>query len=524
MKRFFNFLLFVSLLAIAVGSLQTWKDRRYGRNVGWTNPLLKLIHPDNAPRRPEKFTLAAGPSIDLKDVNVLAAMSRQRITLARAVVPSVVSIVTSRSVAESDYRYQFFHGRSHGGQPRTATQLGSGAIVSKEGHIVTNNHVIEGMDEIAVKLSDGRERTARLIGTDLSTDVAVLKIDADNLAPLPFGDSDQVEVGETVMAVGNPYGWEESVTQGIISAKGRRGSENISDLFQIDAAITPGHSGGPLVNVRGELIGLNEAIYSRSGGWQGVGFAIPSATVSRVVDGILKTGRVIHSYLGIRGAVKDGPVLVASVMDGSPAAKAAIQPGDVIQKFNHKTINAFDDLQRDVAEVGVDSTVPVELLRNGKPLSVNARIAELPPQQAQLAQAQRVPPGLPPGHPPLDSPEDEPSLPPGHPPIGPQGGGLGSTSPADLLDAVKVREVTPEDARRLNLPANTVGVQVTSVASDSAAADKLKPGDVIETVNQEGVGNLGNYARLMRAAPADQPLLMSVVRDRTRTLVVISPE
>ena len=338
MKRFFNFLLFVSLLAIAVGSLQTWKDRRYGRNSGWANPFLKLIGSAGGQRQPEKYTLATGPSIDLKDVNVLAAMSRERVTLARAVVPSVVSIVTSRTVEQPDYQrepfYQFFHGKQMQGHTRTATQLGSGAIVSKEGHIVTNNHVIEGMDEIAVKLSDGRERTARLIGTDTDTDVAVLKIDADHLVPLPFGDSDQVEVGETVMAVGNPYGWEESVTQGIISAKGRRGSENVSDLFQIDAAINPGNSGGPLVNVRGELIGLNEAIFSRSGGWQGVGFAIPSGAVRRVVDGILKTGRVIHSYLGVRGAMLEGPVLVDSVEHGSPADRASIQPGDVIQKFN----------------------------------------------------------------------------------------------------------------------------------------------------------------------------------------------
>ena len=528
MKRLFSFLLFVSLLAIAVGSLQTWKNRRYGRNSGWASPLLKLVHPDNAPHYPEKYTFASGPSIDLKDVNVLAAMSRERIGLARAVVPSVVSIVTSRNVESPEFQrdpfYQFFHGKQAERRGQIASQLGSGAIVSKEGHIVTNNHVIEGMDQIAVKLSDGRELTARLIGTDTDTDVAVLKVDTDNITPIHFGDSASVEVGETVMAVGNPYGYEESVTQGIISAKGRRGTDNVSDLFQIDAAINPGNSGGPLVNVRGELIGINEAIFSRSGSWQGVGFAIPSSTVQRVVDGILKTGRVIHGYLGIERALTEGPgVLVNSVVTGSPADKAAILPGDVIQKFNHQPVNDFDDLRREVAEVNVDSTVPVEVIRAGKTLAVNARIAEKP-ASASLAQVPHSPAGLPPGHPALGGGNGSFTLPPGHPPIGPGGVTPGATSPADLLDAVKVREVTTEDVKKLNLPANTAGVQVTSVDADSAAADRLLPGDVIETVNQENVGSLLNYAKLMRAAPADQPLVMSVVRNRSRTLVVISPE
>ena len=519
MKRFFNFLLFVALLAIAVGSLQIWKARRAGLDASWSNPLLSLLHPERSVHHPEKYTLAAGPRIDLKDVDVLAALSRQRTLIARAVVPSVVSIVTSKKVEVSDFQndpyLQFLHRNLRQGKgTQTASQLGSGAIVSKEGHIVTNNHVITGMDEIAVKLSDGRERNAVLIGTDPDTDVAVLKIDADNLTPLPFGDSEVVEVGETVMAVGNPYGWEESVTQGIISAKGRRGSDNVSDLFQIDAAINPGNSGGPLVNVRGELIGLNEAIYSRSGGWQGVGFAIPSGTVRRVVDGILKTGRVIHGFLGIQSAPTEGAgVLVNSVVAGSPADKAAILPGDVIQKFNHREVNDFEDLRRSVAEVDVDSTVPVELLRDGKPLAVNARIAEKLPTGVQLAQAPHFPSGLPSG------------LPPGHPPIGPQNGGDLSAPPLEgLLGAVIVRELVPGEVHKLNLPDSAKGVMVTQVDPDGPAADKLRPGDVIEMINQEPVTNLKDYGKLLRNLPSDERAMLSIIRDRARTLVVIPPE
>jgi Do/DeqQ family serine protease len=328
-------------------------------------------------------------------VNVLAELSRQRTLLARAVVPSVVSITTSRSVQNDplqDPVLQLFHqGVPRGPGSSTQHSLGSGAIVSKEGHIVTNHHVIEGTDQIEVELSDGRRKQAILIGTDMATDIAVLKIEADDLVPLPFGDSDQVEVGETVMAIGNPFGYEESVTQGIISAKGRRGSENLSDLFQTDAAINPGNSGGPLVNVRGEMIGINEAILSQSGGWQGVGFSIPSATVRRTLDSILKTGRVLHGYLGIeqrpltqQSAAQSGlpetkGVLVENVVIGSPADKANIRPGDVIQKFNNQPVADIIDLRHCVDQVDIAATAKIELLRAGKTVLVEAQIAERPP-------------------------------------------------------------------------------------------------------------------------------------------------
>ena len=508
MKRFFNFLLFVALLSIAVGALALWKERREGSVGSLRNTLHDFFDPEAGHRRPEKYTLADGPRIDAKDVNVLAAMSRQRIALAQAVVPSVVSITTSRSVPVPEYQsdpfYQFFHRNQRQGKGPAEYQLGSGAIVSKEGHIVTNNHVIEGMDEIEVELSDGRKRAARLIGADAETDIAVLKIDDKDVVPLPFGDSDGVEVGETVMAVGNPYGLEESVTQGIISAKNRPGNEGGSELFQIDAAINPGNSGGPLINVRGELIGINEAIFSRSGGWQGVGFAIPAATVRRTMDGILRLGRVIHGYLGIQRVPSTGPgVLVDSVVPGSPAEKAAIQPGDTIRKFNGRAVNNFDDLHRLVAEVDVDTTVPVELVREGQTLSVQARIAERPAAQAQLSQA--------------------PRLPPGHPPIGPRGGGGVAPVDGGVMGAVQVREIAPQDLRTLDLPQSTHGVTVTSVGADAAAAGKLVPGDIIEAINREPVGGLTEYARLVHTLPPDEPVVVSIIRDRARTMLVITP-
>ncbi len=397
MKRFFSFLLFLCLLCVAVTALWIWKNPRYGAHgFDLRRSLLSMFGQENGPRhQPEKYTVADTPYINAGDVNILAAMSRQRVLLAKAVVPSVVSITTTRAARSNapndDPLFKFFHRGMR--QPNNVPDgaQGSGAIVSKEGHIVTNNHVIEGMDQIEVELSDGRRKQATLIGTDKDSDIAVLKIDADELTPIPFGDSDAVEVGETVMAVGNPYGLEESVTQGIISAKGRIASENTNSLFQIDAAINPGNSGGPLVNVRGELIGINEQIYTESGGWQGVGFAIPAGTVRRAMDSILATGRVIHHYLGVeqaqltrQNAKQHGlgdrkGVLVDRVVAGSPAEKADIRAGDLIEKFNDRPVANITELRNGVEGVELNTAATVELLRDGKTVLVKAQIAERPP-------------------------------------------------------------------------------------------------------------------------------------------------
>ena len=367
------------------------------------------------------------------------------------------------------------------------------------------------MDEIEVELSDGRRLRAKLIGTDIDTDIAVLKIDADDLQPLPFGDSDKVEVGETVMAVGNPYGLEESVTQGIISAKGRTASESTSStaLFQTDAAINPGNSGGPLVNVRGELIGINEKIYTETGGWQGVGFAIPSATVRRSMDSILTTGRVMHGYLGIeqlqltdqaarqRGLTSAKGVLVDRVRAGSPAEKADIRAGDLIQKFNNKAVADINDLRRGVEEAGVDATANIELLRDGKAVSVTAQIAERPPPDARISYV----PGT------TRRPNRS-----GAPPAN-----------GAVLDGVRVGELTPDAVAKRGLPEDTQGVVVEVVDADSPAADKLRPGDIIDRINQQAVVSQEDYAALTGELADGAPALLSVLRRQTRMLVVINP-
>ena len=520
MKRFFSFLLFILLLVITVTSLQLWKEND---ERGYTfrravNELFSRRQPTR--HHPEKYTVADGPRVKVADVDVLAALSRQRVLLARAVVPSVVSITTSKIIPlpsfGGDPWLQMFHRGLLPGGGATQKALGSGAIVSKEGHIVTNNHVIEGMDQIEVKLSDGRVRRATLIGTDTATDVAVLKIEAENLQPLPFGDSEAVEVGETVVAVGNPYGLEETVTEGIISAKGRRGSENVSDLFQIDAMINPGNSGGPLVDVQGQLIGINEAIISESGTWQGVGFAIPAATVRSTMETILKTGRAIHGYLGIlqepasedalrqRGLGNQKGVLVDSVAAGSPAEKADIQPGDFIQTFNHQPVEDFEDLRHSVAAVDVDATVPIELVRNGRRLSVNALIAERPPPSAQLSPA-----------PSFQLPVLPPRLRRHH-------GQADTIDDAESLQGVQVAELAPAPAPSLSQPHGAQGVIVSQVAPGTALAEKLQPGDIIEQVNQQPIASVPEFGQRVRALPEGLPVVLSILREGTRTRVVIT--
>lgn len=512
MKRFFSFLLFLLLLCVAVVALWVWKNPRYNaQGFDLNRSLLSIFGQGNGERhRPEKYTVADAPYLNAADVNVLAAMSRQRVLLAKAVVPSVVSITSTRATRgkapANDPLFRLFHPQMR--QPDAAPDgaQGSGVIVSKEGHIVTNNHVIDGMDRIEVELSDGRRKQAILVGTDVDTDIAVLKIDADELQPIPFGDSDAVEVGETVMAIGNPYGLEESVTQGIISAKGRMASENTKALFQIDAAINPGNSGGPLVNVRGELIGINEQIYTETGGWQGVGFAIPASTVRHSMDSILTTGRILHGYLGVEqarlsdqsarqhGLASRKGVLVDRVRADSPAEKADIRAGDLIRKFNDKPVADIFDLRRFVDE-DVNTTATIELLREGKPLLVKASIAERPPPGSRFSY---VP------HPNSRAGDTAP----------PDGGALGG---------VRVEELTAVTLAKLGLPGDVQGVVVAQVDAGSPAAEKLRPGDIIDMINQRTVASPTEYAAFSQDLADDESALLSVMRSRTRMLVVIKP-
>src|SRR6266849_6733840 len=383
MKNLAKFLLFVLLISAGISFLYNYRLKHGGLNLP-------------SARMPEKYTLASTPNVDPKQVASLEALNRERRALVSSVIPSVVAVKTSKKILIPRERgldfFEFFYGnqrqfRNPNEEALVQNALGSGVIVTNEGHILTNNHVVDQVDEIEVQLSDGRTKKARLVGADSQVDLAVLKIDDPGVKPLKLADSDTVQAGDFVLAIGNPFGFEETVTDGIISSKGRPNrSDPFGELLQTNAAINPGNSGGPLINLRGEVIGINTAIASTTGGSQGVGFAIPSNTVRTALESLLRQGRIIRGYLGIQtralqpgqnGAETEG-VTVEEVMPGSPAAQAKLQRGDVIRKFNGREVKNINALRSMVAQTELNKNVGLEIIREGKPLNVTTQVKEQP--------------------------------------------------------------------------------------------------------------------------------------------------
>ncbi|MEI8342818.1 MAG: Do family serine endopeptidase, partial [Verrucomicrobiota bacterium] len=459
-----KFLLFVLFVALFVAGLYWWKEMR---------PSVP---------RPENFTPAESVNIKGGIPRGLMARDEELTNLVESVVPSVVSITTSRRVqlpTMVNPLAQLFGQQFPGSPPREGIQnsLGSGVIVSKEGHILTNNHVIADMDEIKVQLNDGRVFPAKIIGTDDRSDIAVLKIDAPELRPLPLGNSDKVKVGQLVFAIGNPFGLDESVSMGIISAKGRRATDDSTrEFFQTDTAINPGNSGGPLVNVRGEIIGINSSIYSGSGGWQGIGFAIPSNSAARVLQSLLKNGRVIRGYLGVAiqqltpelarqfGRKEETGALVTQVTPGSPAELGGIQTGDIIIKFNGLEVKDIQELRNRVADSAVGSTVQVVVARGNRELPLSVEIVEQPARTG----APRASSGA------LPSTQQ-------------------GTPVQNGLAGLQVAPI-PADQRPL-LPENIHGVIVVAVDPASPLAQALQAGDVIEEINRQPVTSVEEFKR-----------------------------
>jgi serine protease Do len=511
MKNLLKFLLLVLVLSAGVSLLYDYQ-LRHGR-LNLTDRYT-----------PEKYTLADSPAVDSKQIASLASLSNERRKLVAGVIPSVVSIKTSKRIQRPQYGlnpFDFFRGnyrqfRGPADEALVQNSLGSGVIVTKEGHIMTNNHVVDQVDEIEVVLSDGRTRKARLIGSDKLLDLAVLKVDEPGVKPLKLGDSDAVQAGDFVLAVGNPFGFDETVTDGIISSKGRPNRiDGFSDYLQTNAAINPGNSGGPLINLRGEVIGINTAIISGSGGSQGIGFAIPSNTVAMALETLLTKGRIIRGYLGIQTTgiqpgqinARDGSgVPVVAVMPNSPAAEAKIQQGDIIQKFDGHQVRNIAELRRLVSRVELDKEVDVQVTRNGKPVTLSAKLKEEP---ANYGLASALPPDAPgqqapnaPNEPDMDEPER------------PNG--------SSILDSIEVRELTPQLAERLGVPADVRGVVVAQVGSEISGG-QLRAGDVIEAVNQEPVTSVQDYERAVQSLNLSQPQVLSVCRQRSRSFVVVKP-
>jgi len=372
-----------------------------------------------------------------------------------------------------DFMQRFFGNQFGQGQQgrtfRTPKEhgVGSGVIVSKDGYILTNNHVVDDADTIQVELNDGRHFTAKVVGRDPKTDIAVVKIDAKDLPYITIADSDKIEIGDLCLAIGNPFGIGQTVTMGIISATGRANVESADgyeDFIQTDAAINPGNSGGALVDAEGRLIGINTAILSRSGGNQGIGFAVPINMARTVMTSLITNGKVVRGYLGV-GIQNVTPeladefnmhgahgALVGDVMPKSPADKAGLKSGDVIVDFNNKAVADSTHLRLQVAGTAPGTTVPVKVLRDGKEVTMDVTVKELPGSE-ELAKAN-------------------------------ENGGESS----DALNGVGVTDIDGRAKEQMNLPANIKGAVVTTVDENSAAYESgLRPGDVILEINRKPV-------------------------------------
>jgi serine protease Do len=450
------------------------------------------------------------PPASLKLANVNEGPVRNSYApVVKSVLPSVVNISSSKVVrarAESPedlgpfFRQFFGHDWNGDGdgdgnfqvpqpQDHRERSLGSGVIVSPEGYILTNNHVVEGATDVRVTLADKREYQARVVGTDPKTDIAVLKIEGGNLAPITIGDSSKAEVGDTVLAIGDPFGVGETVTKGIVSATGRGnlGIEDYEDFIQTDAPINPGNSGGALINDRGELVGINTAIITHgSGGNQGIGFAVPSNLARQVMEEILKNGKVTRAYLGIYPqdltpaiAKKFGDkdlngVLVGDVSPNSPAQAAGLQRGDIITELNGKPMNDSNQLRMTISMMQPGSEAKLKVMREGSARDVTVKLHELPTEQAENST-----PGS-------DEQQQE------------------STA------GVEVANLTPEIARQLNLPPTTSGVVVKRVNPTSPLADSgLRKGDVVQEVNHQPVKNVSDFQAAMRKDSKDPLVLVN---------------
>jgi serine protease Do len=499
MKNLIKFLLFVLLVSGGISALYDYRLKTGG---------LRFLAATS-----EKYSLATSPSVDPKDVAGLENLNRERRALVSAVIPSVVSIKTSKKApVRRQYLLDpsdFFNrnsrqNRNPNEEAMVQNSLGSGVVVTAEGHIITNNHVVDQVDEIEVQLSDGRTKKAKLIGADAMVDLAVLKIDEPGLKPLKLGDSDSVQVGDFVVAIGNPFGFEETVTDGIISSKGRPNRvDGFGDYLQTNAAINPGNSGGPLVNLRGEVIGINTAIISRTGGSQGIGFAIPSNSVKTALESLLTNGRIIRGYLGIQavpttqGVVENDGVTIGEVVANSPASAAKLKPNDVIKKFNGHVVHNITELRSLVSKVELNKKVDLEIVRNGSAMTVSAQIKEQPEDYltSRNNPSQPQPPQQP------DDQQDQPDE-------------------ANPFASVEVAELTADVVKRLDLPNRIRGVLVTKVDGE---VGELRAGDVIEEVNQQPVTSVPEYKKVIASLDPNATQVLSVCRGRTRSFVVLRP-
>ena len=451
------------------------------------------------------YTYAGESRISQKSINILTETGEAMAEVAEAVKPTIVNISTTRTVKiqagqnpflEDPFFRRFFGDQSKMPKERKTASLGSGVIVSSDGYILTSSHVVQGADDINVTLSDKREFKGKIIGYDAMTDLGVIKIDADNLPTIKWGNSDKLRVGETVLAFGSPYGLSQTVTSGIVSAVGRAnvGIADYEDFIQTDAAINPGNSGGALVNVKGELIGINTAIFSTSGGYQGIGFAIPTSMAKAVMDSLITKGKVIRGWLGVTiqpltrelakqfNLKEEKGALVGDVTEGGPAEKAGLQRGDVITEYEGKKVDEPYQLRNMVANTAPGQEVEIKIIRGSKTETKKVTVGEIPVQMQKPSKGEFN----------------------------------------NLLKGVTVQNLTPDVYSQLNLPKRLKGVVVSEVAEDSPATMVLIQGDVIQEINRQKIANVTEYEKVVSNIKPDENILLLIFRSGSSLFITLS--
>jgi serine protease Do len=453
-------------------------------------------------------SFGAAPKVSAQSVESLTKIGRAMAEVSAAVKPAIVNISTTRTIKIAggadpffdDPFFRRFFGDRFGQQRQLkehkSAALGSGVIVSSEGYIITNYHVVKDAEEIKVLLSDKREFAGKVIGSDPKTEISVVKIEANGLPTLKWGDSDALEVGEIVLAVGNPFGLNQTVTMGIVSAVGRAnvGIADYEDFIQTDAAINPGNSGGALVNVRGEVVGINTAIFSTSGGYQGIGFAIPSNMVKSIMDSLVKKGKVVRGWLGVSiqsitpelarqfNLKGEKGVLVSDVNENSPAEKAGLKRGDIIVEYDGKNTDEPSQFRNMVANTAPGEEHSLKVLRNDEVLTLKVSIGELP---SDLQQAQ-------------------------------------SGAYESSLRGISVQDITPDLAKKLNIPGRVKGVVVSDIEEDSPASGVLMQGDIIQEINRKRVGAVKDYQEVAAGIKKDENILLLVYRGGSSLYITLS--
>jgi len=454
------------------------------------------------------------PAFDLEGTELLEQVNTALADLTEAVVPSVVSIDTTTTIDVPRYTsidpFGFF-GLRRSVQRYQSPGLGSGVIVSEDGYVLTNHHVVADVDDIQITTHDGETYDAKWEGSDPSVDVAVLKIVVDEskgqprvFQPLSFGDSDQVRVGEQALAVGNPFGLNETVTRGIISAKQRRLSDGANEYFQTDAVINPGNSGGPLIDVRGQIIGLNTAIFTGQQDvrvWQGIGLAIPGNEAREVFEAVVFDQPLLRGYLGLElnnlnqyeaailGLRSARGVIVLGVADDSPAREAGIVPGDVIVKFDNAEVRSAESTLRLIRQKEAGEKVALDIFREGQVTKVGATIAEAPDRRALRLQRNAA------------------------------ASGQGMTAALGLT----VRDLNETERRAFGLDQDDPAVLIADVKRDSQASRRFLPGDLIHVVNREPVETAAEFFELMGSLPESRDTVMILTRRGHRFEAILTP-